>query len=81
MSDRPGFGSEVTFYELFVVKARSFAGKQPRTTEELVEALALNKTQLNAWLNQAVDKGELKKLTKPVRYEAHSSKQGALALE
>ncbi len=73
--------SEVTFFELFVVKAKGLCGDEPRTTDELVEALAINKTQVNAWLKQAVDKGELKKLAKPVRYEARSSKQGALALK
>ncbi|WP_200243175.1 hypothetical protein, partial [Thiohalocapsa halophila] len=73
--------SQVTFYELFVAKAKELCGKEPRTPEQLVEALALNKTQLNVWLKQAVDKGELRKLAKPVRYEARSSKQRALALE
>jgi hypothetical protein len=56
-------------------------GKEPRTTDELVEALALNKTQLNAWLKQAVETGELKKRSNPVRYEVDSVKQGAFALE
>jgi len=73
--------SQVTFYEVFVVKVKELCGKEPRTTDDLVEALALNKTQLNTWLKQAVENGELKKLAKPVRYEAGSSKQGALALE
>jgi predicted Rossmann fold nucleotide-binding protein DprA/Smf involved in DNA uptake len=73
--------SQVTFYELFVVKVKELCRKEPRTIDELVDALALNKTQLNAWLNQAVENGDLKKLTRPVRYEVSSSKQGALALE
>jgi len=73
--------SKVTFYELFVVKVTELCAKEPRTTDEMVEALAINKTQMNAWLNQAVENGELKKLARPVRYEVGHSKQGALALE
>lgn len=73
--------SEVTFYDLFIAKAKELCVKEPRTTDEMVEALAINKTQLNSWLKQAVETGELKKLAKPVRYEVAGSKQGALALE
>jgi predicted Rossmann fold nucleotide-binding protein DprA/Smf involved in DNA uptake len=73
--------ARVTFYELFVAKAKELCGKEPRTTDELVQALALNKTQLNAWLKQAVERGELKKRSNPVRYEVDSVRQGAFALE
>lgn len=78
---KPGDLSKVTFYELFVVKTRQLCASEPRTTDELLDALALNKTQLNTWLKQAVEDGELKKLTKPVRYELGGSKQRALILE
>jgi hypothetical protein len=48
----------------------------------LVEALAVNKTQLNDWLKQAVKDGELTKLAKPVvRYEVSRARQATLALE
>ncbi len=73
--------SEVTLYELFVVKAKKLCGKEPRTPDDMIEALDINKTQLNVWLKQAVEKGELRKLAKPVRYGVPSSKQGALALD
>lgn len=72
--------SEMTFYELFVVKVKLLCGKKPCTVEDLVDALELNKTQLNAWLKQAVEKGELKKLTKPVRYAVSNHKQSTLVL-
>ncbi|WP_206171879.1 DNA-processing protein DprA [Thiorhodococcus mannitoliphagus] len=72
--------SSVTFYELFLVKTKEICGTRPRTTDDLVEALAVNKTQLNDWLKQAVEDGELTKLVKPVRYEV-SLKQATLALE
>jgi predicted Rossmann fold nucleotide-binding protein DprA/Smf involved in DNA uptake len=73
--------SEITFYDLFIAKVKDLCVKEPRTTDEMVEALAINKTQLNSWLKQAVENGELKKLAKPVRYEVASSNQRALALE
>lgn len=73
--------AQVTFYELFVVKTRELCASEPRTTDELVDALAVNKAQLNAWLKQAVEDGALKKLAKPVRYEVGSKKQGTLTLE
>jgi hypothetical protein len=52
----------------------------PKTTDELVDALELNKTQLNAWLKRAVADKKLKKLSKPVRYQWGSTQQGALLL-
>jgi hypothetical protein len=74
--------SSVTFYELFLVKAKAICGSGPRTTDDLVEALAVNKTQLNDWLKQAVKDGELTKLAKPVvRYEVSRARQATLALE
>ncbi len=54
---------------------------EPKTTDELLDTLSLNKTQLNAWLKQAVADGHLKKLNKPVRYEVNSTKQESLVLE
>ena len=59
----------------------SFAKTSHARRTKLAEVLAINKTRLNAWLKQAVDDGELDKLTKPVRYEAVSRTQHALALE
>lgn len=71
----------LTFYELFIAKAKTLCRDEPRTTDELVQALAVNKTQLNDWLKQAVYDGELIKLAKPVRYEANRARQAALVLE
>ena len=36
---------------------------------ELAELLAVNKTQITAWLKQAVADGKMQKLSKPLRYE------------
>ena len=41
----------------------------PATAGELAEILAVNKTQLNAWLKRAVDENRIVKLSKPVRYK------------
>lgn len=72
--------SDITFYDLFVVKARELCEEKPCTAEDLVDALELNKTQLNTWLKQAVDRGELRKLAKPVRYQVPRNTQGVLML-
>jgi hypothetical protein len=50
----------------------------PRTPDELVEAMDLNKTQLNIWLKKAVDDKKLKKLLKPIRYQWMTLQQNAL---
>ncbi len=73
--------TQVSFYELFLHKVLALCLDEPKTTGELLDALSLNKTQLNAWLKQAVADGRLKKLTKPVRYEVNSTQQESLALE
>ncbi|HEB78175.1 MAG TPA: DNA-processing protein DprA [Methylothermaceae bacterium] len=57
----PNDYSQMTFYHFFLHKVSPLC-TQPRTTEELVEELGLKKTQLNAWLKQAVKEGHLEKL-------------------
>ena len=50
------------------------------SSDELAKLLDVNKTQLNVWLKKAVVDGFVKKLTRPVRYEAVKSmiaQQGA----
>ncbi len=51
--------SQVSFYDLFVDKLIGLCSDKPKTTDELVEELSINKTQLNAWLKQAVDDGHV----------------------
>jgi predicted Rossmann fold nucleotide-binding protein DprA/Smf involved in DNA uptake len=70
----------IEFYDLFLIKAQAMCSDSPKTTDELVDALELNKTQLNAWLKRAVADKKLKKLSKPVRYQWLSNQQGALLL-
>jgi len=71
---------DIEFYDLFLIKAQAMCSDAPKTTDELVDMLALNKTQLNAWLKRAVADKKLNKLSKPVRYQWVSTQQGALSL-
>jgi predicted Rossmann fold nucleotide-binding protein DprA/Smf involved in DNA uptake len=71
---------DIEFYDLFLMKVQSMCGDSPKTTDELVDVLELNKTQLNAWIKRAVADQKLKKLSKPVRYQWASTQQGALLL-
>lgn len=73
-------GEDLEFYDLFLAKAQALCSDSPKTTDELVEVLELNKTQLNIWLKRAVEEKKLKKLTKPVRYQWISTQQGALLI-
>ena len=42
----------------------------PATEAEIAEMLAVTKSQVKAWLTRLVERGTLKKLKKPVRYQA-----------
>lgn len=68
------------FYNLFLVKAQLLCSDSPKTPNELVEAMELNKIQLNTWLKKAVADRKLKKLSKPVRYQWVADSQVALLL-
>jgi predicted Rossmann fold nucleotide-binding protein DprA/Smf involved in DNA uptake len=73
--------AEIDFFQLFVAKAQPLCATAPRTPEELAEALALSKTQVNQWVKQAVAEKKLSKFSRPVRYGAPNAAQGALRLE
>jgi predicted Rossmann fold nucleotide-binding protein DprA/Smf involved in DNA uptake len=68
-----------SFYEYFLLKVKPLL-TEAKNVDELVEILELNKTQLNAWLKQAVEDKTITKLNKPVRYEWNEAdnKQGLL---
>ncbi len=71
---------QTTLYDVFIVKAQELCKDEARSTDELVAALLVNKTQMNDWLKQAVADGKLKKITRPVRYETVNGKQESLPL-
>ncbi len=60
---------KIDFYDLFLTKAEALCSGTVITAQELAELLAVNKTQINAWLKQAVADGKIQKLSKPLRYE------------
>ena len=69
---------QIDFYDFFLMKAEQLCSDSAKTAQELAELLAVNKTQINAWLKQAAADGKMQKLSKPVRYEW--SKQESLML-
>jgi len=71
---------DIEFYDLFLIKITAMCSDSPKTTDELVEALELNKTQLNLWLKRAVADERLKKFSRPVRYQRVTARQGELQL-
>jgi hypothetical protein len=73
--------AEIDFFQLFVAKAQPLCATAPRTPDELAEAFALSKTQVNQWVKQAVAEKKLSKLSKPVRYGAPNDAQGVLRFE
>ena len=68
-----------SFYEYFLFKVKPLL-TEAKSVDDLAELLALNKTQLNAWLKQAVVDKKITKLNKPVRYQWNEAdnKQGTL---
>ncbi len=69
---------EVDFYDLFLLKIQHLCAETPRTADELVEVLGVNKTQINAWLKRAVTQKRVKKVLKPTRYEWRGDTQASL---
>ncbi|MAE92606.1 MAG: DNA processing protein DprA [Pelagibaca sp.] len=60
----------VDFYRLFVNELNRLAQK-PVTVNELIDATQLSKTQVSDWLKRAEADHEIKKLTRPVRYQVN----------
>ena len=61
--------SDISSYDLFLAKAQYMCDDEPQTKDELVESMKINNNQFDVWIKQAVEEEELKKLTKPVRYQ------------
>ncbi|MGC9965775.1 MAG: DNA-processing protein DprA [Syntrophobacteraceae bacterium] len=62
------------FYDLFLRRFREVTTKAPLTVDEMLLYLDVCKTQLNDWLKRALEDGQAKKLSKPVRYQWQSQK-------
>lgn len=57
------------FYKAFINEISNLSQDDVRA-DELVDEFELHKSQVNAWLKRACDEGLLKKLSRPVRYQA-----------
>ncbi|MEP5231140.1 MAG: DNA-processing protein DprA [Alloalcanivorax sp.] len=60
--------TQLSLYDHFLHLLRDQTGSA-KTTDELLEATQLHKTQLNSWLKQAVEDDKVAKLNRPVRYQ------------
>lgn len=56
------------FYQLFLKELGRLA-EEPLAAEDIAESLVLHKTQVNEWLQRAVNEEQIKKLSRPVRYQ------------
>ena len=66
---------DASFYGLFLLKIQTLCRQQALGIDELMTATDLHKSQLTAWLKQAVEEGKVTKLTRPVRYQWAENKQ------
>lgn len=71
--------AELGFYQFFLQKMQHF--DSPVTIGEMVEKWTLPEKLLKAWLKQSVEEGQVRKLTKPVRYQFITANQLGLSLE
>lgn len=60
---------QIDFYQLFLRKLQRLA-LTPKAADDITTETGLHKTQVNVWLKQAVEEGQVKKLNRPVRYQA-----------
>ena len=56
------------FYRFFLSRIQR-CSSEPQTPGDLADYFDINKSQLNTWLKRAVSEGQVKKLTRPVRYQ------------
>jgi predicted Rossmann fold nucleotide-binding protein DprA/Smf involved in DNA uptake len=58
-----------TLYECFLLQLQQLTTTTPLKVEELLLATQLHKSQLNAWLKQAISEGRVQELKRPKRYQ------------
>lgn len=61
------------FYSLFLQCLRGLTDDAPMKVEDIAARLELEKAQVNAWLKRGTTDGQIKKLSKPVRYQSASA--------
>ena len=57
------------FYQFFLNQIQYKCSNDPQTLDDLVKYFDIKKSQLSDWLKRAISEGQIKRLTKPVRYE------------
>lgn len=65
----------IDFYNLFLLRLRDLTDNDPMKVEEIAARLELEKAQLSAWLKRGTTDGQIKKLSKPIRYQSASAGQ------
>lgn len=63
------------FYSLFLLRLRELTDSAPMNVEDIATRLELEKAQVNAWLKRGTTDGQIKKLSKPLRYQSASAGQ------
>jgi len=69
-----GIQKWIDLYEAFLHNMITLTVEEPKSEEQLIDALSINKSQLKAWLKQGVETGRLNKLSKPVRYQVKTQR-------
>lgn len=62
----------ISFYQLFVEALANLA-TEPIGVDELAAKTELHKSQVSDWLNRALEEKQVKKLTRPIRYQCIKS--------
>lgn len=65
----------IDFYSLFLRRLRELTDDDPMKVEDIAARLELEKAQVNAWLKRGTTDGQIKKLSKPIRYQSASAGQ------
>ena len=68
------------FYSLFLERLRELTDDAPMKVEDIAAHLELEKAQVNAWLKRGATVGQIKKLSKPVRFQSASAEQRQASL-
>jgi len=72
--------TDADFYRLFLDRVIEVTDGRPMKADEIAASLELEKSQVNAWLKRGVADGEIKKLQRPVRYQANTSEREQASL-
>ncbi len=58
------------FFRLFLIRLQEITRVAPTNAEDIAQRLELKRSQVNAWLKRGVGEGQIRKLTRPVRYQS-----------